>query len=228
MNRLVLARSEMFQEVQCDFYQDEEGNPFMTDEQLGLALGYTDSSGIRKLLKRNPHLEIEEFSTSVNLSRVEGTREVRREIRVFTEDGIYEAAMLSSAANAVEFRQWVRRILKGLRIGQIKLSVYREIRKELTQAIRESGLEEKYSNWASRLITDYIYKMTIGKDARHYRQDNDLARTVNVRKHFTNAQRQLVARVEDAIKSLIVLGYDYEEIKKIVADKLASNPGLLS
>ena len=118
MSNLVLFKSEMFGKVECDFYQDENDVLVMTSEQLGQALEYADpQKGISTLVSRNKYLEDEEFSSFLSLRGEAGTRETR----VFTEDGIYEVTMLAKTEKAKEFRTWVRKVLKGLRSGQLKL-----------------------------------------------------------------------------------------------------------
>ena len=118
MSNLVLVKSEMFGKVECDFYQDEQNVLCMTSEQLGQVLEYADpQKGISTLVSRNKYLENEEFSSFLNLRGEAGIRETR----VFTEDGIYEVTMLAKTEKAKEFRAWVRKVLKGLRSGQLQI-----------------------------------------------------------------------------------------------------------
>lgn len=112
---LTLANSEKFGNVQCDFWRNENGDVYMTIDQLARALGYAGRDGIEKMIERNPYLLEPEFSTTDKLSAVEGRREVRRERRIFTEDGIYEVTMLSRTPKSREFRVWVREVIKKIR-----------------------------------------------------------------------------------------------------------------
>lgn len=122
MNGLAKVKSEKFGAVVCDFWKNESGEIFMTTDQLGRALGYSEPViAINKLVARNPYLASEEFSTITKLVRVEGNREVARDVRIFTEDGIYEVTFLSGTEKAKEFRAWVRQVLKSLRSGQLTL-----------------------------------------------------------------------------------------------------------
>lgn len=116
MQSLQLVKSERFGEIQADIYSDSR-EMFMTINQLSECLGYASTAGLGNVISRNEYLNSPEFSTTHKLCAVEGGREVNRDIKVFTEDGIYEITMLSSQPRAKEFRAWVRGVLKSLRKG---------------------------------------------------------------------------------------------------------------
>jgi prophage antirepressor-like protein len=143
MNNLAIVKSENFGQVQCDFWKDEQGNIYMTAKQLGEALGYSNPvTGINNVVDRNEYLKQNEFSTYLKLRVLEGNREVSREMRVFTEDGIYEVTFLSGTEKAKEFRAWVRKILKALRKGQAKI-IPTEDKKKLSEARYNNSLVRK-------------------------------------------------------------------------------------
>lgn len=117
-NNLTLVRSEDFGNVKCDFWRDENSNFFMTAEQLGMALDYCNPRiSIGNLVNRNSYVKSEEFSGVTKLITPSGYQEMR----VFTEDGIYEVTLLAKTSKAKEFRGWIRKILKGLRTGELVL-----------------------------------------------------------------------------------------------------------
>lgn len=118
MNQLQIVKSEMFNQVPCDFWQNQNGDVFMTINQLSESLGYTSRDGIEKMIKRNEYLTEGEFSATDKLSATDGKK---YETRIFTEDGIYEVSMLAKTALAKEFRRWVRKVLKSLRKGETVL-----------------------------------------------------------------------------------------------------------
>lgn len=123
MNELQLRTTEMFGEVQTDIYENENHDMFMTARQLGECLGYSNPTlAINKLADRNEYIKSEEFSTIVSLVNVENGRRVKREMRIFNEDGIYETTFLSGTNKALEFRCWVRKLLKSLRKGDLQLA----------------------------------------------------------------------------------------------------------
>src|SRR5690606_7017995 len=86
--QLSIVKSEQFGNVQCDFWRNENGEVFMTTEQLGSALGYSQpKAAISKLIERNEYLADTEFSGVTKLTTPQGGTQ---ETRIFTEDGIYE------------------------------------------------------------------------------------------------------------------------------------------
>ena len=54
---LQILKSEMFNQVICDFYQNEQGEVFMTIDQLAQALEYSDRNGIEQIISRNGYLK---------------------------------------------------------------------------------------------------------------------------------------------------------------------------
>lgn len=116
--QLSIVKSEQFGNVQCDFWRNENGEVFMTIAQLAQALGYASKSGIENIISRNEYLKDPEFSSTHKLW-VGGSEQ---ETRIFTEDGIYEVTMLSKTKVAREFRAWVRKVLKSLRLGETVLT----------------------------------------------------------------------------------------------------------
>lgn len=115
--KLSLAKKEFFGEVGVHLYQDNDGEIFMTIDQLVQVLEYASKSAIENMLTRNSYLKDVEFSSTHDVW-VDGKI---RNTRLFTENGIYEITMLSKQPKAMEFRQFIRRLLKGLRKGEIKL-----------------------------------------------------------------------------------------------------------
>lgn len=116
MNSLQLVKSESFGEIQADIYSNGK-DMFMTTRQLYECLD--ESKGTFDMrISRNPYLKEKEFSVTHKMLAADGKQ---YNTRVFTEDGIYEITMLSDSPKAKEFRAWIRKILKALRVGEVKL-----------------------------------------------------------------------------------------------------------
>lgn len=120
-NNLKLIKSDLFNNVKCDFWRNENGDIFMTIVQLAQVLDYASKNGIEKLIANNKYLKDEEFSIiSEILTGTDGKGSTQK-TRIFTEDGIYEVTMLSKQPKAKDFRAWVRKVMKGLRKGELSL-----------------------------------------------------------------------------------------------------------
>jgi prophage antirepressor-like protein len=194
-NELTLIKSDYFGDSQCDFWEDNDGNPNMTINQLGKALGYASKSGVENIISRNSYLKGLEFSSTHRLWVDDGKM---RETRIFTEDGIYEVAFLAGTEKAQEFRAWVRKILKGLRTGDLTLQINRQvgkiIRRELTDALKESGLNEKMHGFGYKTFTDLIYKLVLNMTAKQYREQFGLSKNANVREYVNQYQLHEIGR----------------------------------
>lgn len=92
----------------------------MTAKQLGTCLGYQFArESINKLVSKNEYLKEKEFSVEVKLTSTDGKV---YDTRVFTEDGIYEVAMLAKTERALVFKTFIRKVLKDLRRNGIVMT----------------------------------------------------------------------------------------------------------
>jgi prophage antirepressor-like protein len=112
MSQLVKVTSNIFGEVEVDFFKNENGDIIMTAEQIGSALGYTNpSKAILNLYKRNEK-RFEKFSTTLETRALDGKL---RETRIFNEKGIYEVIRKSTQPKADEFYDWVFDVIQQIR-----------------------------------------------------------------------------------------------------------------
>ncbi|TKI53128.1 hypothetical protein FC756_25625 [Lysinibacillus mangiferihumi] len=170
-----IIKSEMFNSVSCDFYQNENGDVFMTIDQLARALEYADKNGIEQIISRNGYLKDVEFSTTHKLSVVEGKRQVRRDRRIFSEDGIYEVTMLSQQPKAREFRAFVRNTLKALRKGETILMQPKTVDAELEiKRMRAEAMLNNSRTKQAKLILDMQKNKTLSPIAIELLQINAL------------------------------------------------------
>ena len=169
-DNLQLIKSAKFGDIQADIYKKGD-EPYMTAEQLGACLGYSDPiRNINKLTSRNSYLDNQDFSRVVKLTTVDGKK---RNVRVFTEDGIYEITMLAKTAKAKEFRAWVRKLLKSLRRGDAKLVSMSEYQKMLMETRAENAkirkaqiltkLADQYDGTYKQVLNSYATKELTGE-----------------------------------------------------------------
>lgn len=106
MKNLQLVKSENFGTVQCDFWQNEQGDILMTREQIGRALEYADpDKAIANIHDRNRD-RLDKFSTTLNLRKVEGNRVVSRDVTVYTAKG-KDLTDLNNIKDIEFWRRWV-------------------------------------------------------------------------------------------------------------------------
>lgn len=116
-NELTLLTKENFGGIELDFYRNTENDIFMTAKQLGEALEYAyPQRSIDKIVTKANYLENEDFSVKTKMVSTDGKA---YETRIFTEDGLYEVTMISKQPKALEFRAFVRKLLKGLRKNEL-------------------------------------------------------------------------------------------------------------
>lgn len=216
MTELVIAQEELFQGIKCDLWMDNKRNPYMTIQQLTEALEYKSRNGIEKILKRNPYLKGKEFSTTAKLSVVEGERVVKRETIVFTKDGIMEIGFLSPKPKAREFRTWARKVINAFVDGQLVWKGTRingkEIRHELTDAIKEKGLSSHYY----KHYTDLAYKSAVGFTAKQLREARGVKSKASPLDFLSLEELAAVNKRSVQIASLIQLGMDFSTIKATI------------
>ena len=123
MSALKLIRRDDLPTGPLEVLQDQEtGEVLMTDEQLGIHLGYKDpAAGIRKLYERN----FEELHPST--LRVKLTRDgVSKEVRCWRREGVHAAGFLARTDRARAFRKYAARLFRDLETGA-KVVVSREV-----------------------------------------------------------------------------------------------------
>jgi prophage antirepressor-like protein len=131
---LQLVKSEKFGDKPADIYRSGD-DMYMTAAQLGECLEYSNPrESINKIVQRNEYLRNPEFSAEVKMTSPRGDTQ---NTRVFTEDGIYEVTMLAKTEKAKEFRAWVRKLIKSIRHGEVKvvpMTEYQRLTAETKQA----------------------------------------------------------------------------------------------
>ena len=126
MNGLVKVKNSQFGSIVCDYYGNNNGEFFMTRQQIGEALEYDDpADAIYRIHKRHKG-RLDKFSTIDKLSSVEGTRDVVRETVLYSAKGVYEICRWSHQPKADAFYDHVYDILEGLRLGYLRIVLERQ------------------------------------------------------------------------------------------------------
>lgn len=140
----------------------------------------TDTIGlhIRNIYKEG---ELEESPTTEESSVVqsEGSREVRRTVRLYNLDVIISVGYRVKSKRGTQFRQWATGVLrdhviKGYTINQRRLTEQADHYRELQEAVRligdvlsQQALDAPQAEGLLRVITDYAYALSVLDDYDH-------------------------------------------------------------
>src|SRR5690625_4814573 len=116
---LSIVTKEMFGSNEMTIYENENKDVFMTREQIGQALEYSDPiRSIARLHQRNKD-RLDKFSVVVELTTTDGKA---YPTTIYNEQGIYEIIRRSQQPKADEFYDWVYDLLSKLRKGELEVS----------------------------------------------------------------------------------------------------------
>ncbi len=118
-NELQLVVSKQFDGHALNCYvepeQEDKGNFWGTREQIGNLLEYEyPNDAIRKIHERHAE-RLDKFSTSVNLTGVEGERTVTREVIVYNFKGLLEICRYSQQPKANAVMDWLWEVADEIR-----------------------------------------------------------------------------------------------------------------
>ena len=116
---LQLYTTKTYNGLELDCYVDasheETGDFWATREQIGRLLGYAEPiKAISNLHERNSE-RLNKFSTILKLRKVEGGREVTREVTVYSFKGLLEICRYSNQPKANEIMDWLWEIADEIR-----------------------------------------------------------------------------------------------------------------
>lgn len=112
---LSLAVKEMFEGNEMNIYTNENNDVFMTREQIGQALDYSEPrKAIHKIHERNKE-RLDRFSVVTKLTTTDGKA---YKTVIYNEKGIYEILRYSRQPKADAFYDWVYDLLSKLRKGE--------------------------------------------------------------------------------------------------------------
>lgn len=115
---LTLATQKPFGSLTCDFYKDDSNEFYITREQIGTALEYSNPRiAIQKIHDRNAD-RLNPLSTVTKLVTVEGGREVTRDVIVYTLRGAMEICRFSRQPKADKFMDFVWDVMESLHDGR--------------------------------------------------------------------------------------------------------------
>lgn len=162
---LSIVTKEMFGQNEMNIYQNENKEIFMTRNQIGIALEYSEpNTAIRKIHNRNKE-RLDQFSVETKLVGTDGKR---YDTIIYNEQGVYEILRRSAQPKADEFYDWVYELLSKLRKGDLQITENPNSRKLLleTALAHEKKFEkhdERLSNLENTMRIDGVQEFRIRK-----------------------------------------------------------------
>ena len=149
----------------------ENESVWLTQSQMAELFGVDRTSIVRHIRNIYKSEELDESSTCAKSAqvRMEGQRQIVREIPLYNLDVIISVGYRVNSKNATPFRRWATSVLKqyiikGYAINQqIKLDRYKELKDVVRLMSRAIGLQEEVSNeeygGLFNVISDYVYAL---------------------------------------------------------------------
>ena len=96
----------------------------------------------------------------------------------------------------------------------IERALGKQKRRELTDALKESGEDERMKGFAYPTYTNMIYRLVLGMSAKKYKNMHDIEG--NLRNNLNGKQLNIIKTLEDIAKAQLDLGFKYDEVKEII------------
>lgn len=169
MENLNLVKSEHFCGIECDFYGD--GNElWMTREQIGSALGYSDPlRAISKLHARKKN-RLDKYSVVVNMTTTDGKQ---YDTTLYNRKGIMEICRHSGQPKADDFMDFAWDVMDSIASGKAILSHKTTHFQSLAEVENEhmrvrkaeilSHIADGYDGTYRQILQAYATKELVGK-----------------------------------------------------------------
>ena len=135
-NELTLLQQESFGDILVDVYHDENNDVYMTRNQIGAALGYSNPQRAMSDIHNRNKERLDGFSAVRNLRTTDGKA---YDTTLYNEKGIYEILRKSNQPKADAFYDFVYELLSKLRKGEVEIMRvprnYLEALKEMTALV---------------------------------------------------------------------------------------------
>ena len=99
----------------------------------------------------------------------------------------------------------------------------KEVRRTLTDAIKENVPESPSKKWMYKNFTDLVYKSTFGMTAKQMRVARGLDKKANIRDFLSEKELKKVKAAESIIKGYLDMGDTYVEINDALSGKFIAN-----
>lgn len=111
-----------FEDIELQISINKDYELEMDMEELSKAIGFKGNETLKKMITRNLSLQDREFSYLKKVLNEEGGVLKKREKRIFTQDGIYEVALLANTERAKKFRKFARHLITNFRRNELVIN----------------------------------------------------------------------------------------------------------
>lgn len=129
--------------------------------------------------------------------------------------------MVRNSPEALRAKERLVDAFLAMRAALLSRKIDKVVRRELTDALRDSGEAERTHGHAYSLYTDLVYRAVLGMDAKHYREAIGLGKDEPVRAHLTAAQDETVRKFEDMVRTMVELAVPFDQIKTTITTMAA-------
>lgn len=140
VGQMELVKQEKFAGLDVDFYKDENNNIYMTRNQIGNALGYSNPQKAMDNIHARNKGRLDQFSVTLKLSGTDGKL---YDTHLYNEKGIYEVMRKSNQPKADDFYDFVYDVIKGLRKGELQIKTTPQTYIEALRALADAEEEKE-------------------------------------------------------------------------------------
>lgn len=154
----------------------------------------------------------------------------KQETNFIPEGDVYRLIVRSKLPSAEKFERWVfDEVLPAIRKNgfygfatkeeyerSIARAVGIEMRKGMTDAIKEVIPETTHKKFAYPNYTNLVYKIIFGKNTKQLKSEKGLLQEANIREYLTSEELTKVEMVEGLVKTYLYAGLEYEQIKNVL------------
>ena len=202
--------------------------PFTTSDIIADCAGVQRATGSR--LVRKHQKDLEEFGqVGFEIRAVRYARGTNEEMLWhFNEQ--QATLFITYLQNTEPVRQFKKDLVreffamrKELEKRKVLRAESRPIRRNLTDALRDSGEDERMHGYSYATYTDLFYRAALGKTAKQLRRERGAAPRANAKDFLTSEELPLYEKKEAAATALLDVGLRYDEIKKLLMREATKN-----
>lgn len=202
--------------------------PFTTSDIIA------DCAGVHKQtvsrLVRKHQKDLEEFGLVGFEIRTNDTVRGIREEKLWHFNEQQATLFITYLQNTEPVRQFKKDLVreffamrKELEKRKVLRTESKPIRRNLTDALRDSGEDERMHGHSYATYTDLFYRAVLGKTAKQLRRERGAAPRANAKDFLTSEELPLYEKKEAAATALLDVGLRYDEIKKILMREATKN-----